>query len=241
MSLLALAVAGLLGQAEPAAEPAVPAPVPAPTAAPAATADQAPPLNPTVRSTRVPSPEELSRQLDRIRKLPPTEMSEAMDDFRRKFPTAEALRASREADDAADVVATDPAKVTRLTEAEQVKYYARAAFNSIISGDARSLVLQSAYPFQLEDRRLEMPDELHKEWLKNLRSKRTDLLTLYDVEVLTPPQMEKKYGRPPARLKGLPWNAPRTMIAVGNLSGHAAVAVFHSANNGVWQMVGYHD
>jgi hypothetical protein len=168
-------------------------------------------------------------------------MSEAMEDFRRKFPTADAMKASKEADAAADPLANDPTKVVRLTDAEQVKYFARAAFNSIISGDARSLVLQSAYPFQLEDRRLEMPDELHKEWLKNLRSKRTDLLTLYDIEVLTPAEMEKKYGRPPARLKAMPWNAPRTMIAVGNLSGHAAVAVFHSATNGVWQMVGYHD
>ena len=86
-----------------------------------------------------------------------------------------------------------------------------------------------------------MPDELHKEWLKNLRSKRTDLLTLYDVEVLTAAEMEKKYGRPPARLNAMPWKAPKTLIAIGNLSGHAAVAIFRLHPTGRWQLVGYHD
>jgi hypothetical protein len=115
-------------------------------------------------------------------------------------------------------------------------------FNDLISGDARGLVLLSGYPFQLEDRRLEMPDELHKEWLKNLRSKRTDLLTLYDLEVLTPSEMEKKYGKPPARLGSLPLRAPRTYVVVANLSGHAAIAVFRPGTNALaWQMVSYHD
>ncbi len=236
MSLLALAVTAVLAQTEPAAEPAE-APAPAAAAAPAPTPAEPSP-NPTIRSTRVPSPEEMTRQLERIRKLPAGEMAEAMDEFRKKFPSAEALRTQPDTDTQR---ISDEEKLIKLSDAEQVKYFARAAFNNIISGDARSLVLGSGYPFQLEDRRLEMPDELHKEWLKNLRSKRTDLLTLYDIEVLTPAEMEKKYGRPPARLKGMPWNNPRTLIAVGNLSGHAAIAVFHGSASGNWQMVGYHD
>jgi hypothetical protein len=226
MNLLALVTAALLAQAEPAEEAAPEA------ATPAAATDQPAVANP-VRSSRTPSPEELSRQLDRIRKLPPTEIGEAMDQFRRQFPTAEQAPSSPRGP-------SEAGATEALTEAEQVKYFARVAFNNIISGDARSLVLQSAYPFQLEDRRLEMPDELHKEWLKNLRTKRTDLLTLYDIEVLTPAEMEKKYGRPPARLNALPWKAAHTLIAVGNLSGHASVAVFRSGPAG-WQMVGYHD
>jgi hypothetical protein len=236
MSLLALSLAALLGQAEPAAE--VPEAPPAATTPVAPASDQTPPANAPLRSTRVPSPEELTRQLERIRRLPPGEMAGAMDEFRRKFPTADAIKAKAQED---DVHVSDEGKVHELTEAEQVKYYARAAFNAIIAGDARGLVLQSGYPFQLEDRRLEMPDELHKEWLKNLRSKRTDLLTLYDIEVLTPAEMEKKYGRPPARLKAMPWSSGKTLIAVGNLSGHAAIAVFRSGGPGTWQMVGYHD
>jgi len=241
MSLLALAAAAVLAQAEPAAEPAPPpAAEPAAAAAPAAVAAD-PAANPNaVRAQRTPSAEELQRQLDRIRRLPPVESSEAMQELFRKFPDAMNATATPSAHGHGD---PDPLalRLNALSEAEQVKYTARAVFNSIIAGDARSLVLQSAYPFQLEDRRLEMPDELHKEWLKNLRSKRTDLVTLYDVEVLTPAEMEKKYGRPPPRLNAMPWKAPRTMIAIGNLSGHAAVAIFRAHPTGRWQLVGYHD
>lgn len=165
-----------------------------------------------------------------------------MQDLARRVPTlGDVKHPQPEAPDRVDNPAAQVLKMATLTEPEQVRYLARYVFNSIISGDARGLVLQSAYPFQLEDRRLEMPEELHKEWLKNLRSKRTDLLTLYDIEVLTPAEMEKKYGRPPARLAALPWKAPKTMIAVGNLSGHAAVAVFRGLPSGHWQLVGYHD
>ncbi len=235
MSLLALTAALVLSQAEPAAEPA--AEPPAATSPAAAPAEP----TPTVRSPRAPSPEELQRQLDRIRKLPPADSSEAAQDLSHRLPEPASPGGAGGGHGHAEPADPLALKVGALTEAEQVKYTARAVFNSLIAGDARSLVLQSGYPFQLEDRRLEMPEELHKEWLKNLRSKRTDLLTLYDVEVLTPAEMEKKYGRPPARLAALPWKAPRTMIAIGNLSGHAAVAVFRAHASGRWQLVGYHD
>ena len=235
MSLLALTAAVVLSQAEPAPEPA---PAAAPAADPAVAV-------PAFKAQRVPSAEELQRQLERIRKLSPGESADAMQDLYRKFPDTSNPNAAAAAATANghEPHPYDPntMKLVGLSDAEQVKFAARIVFNSILAGDARALVLQSSYPFQLEDRRLEMPDELHKEWLKNLRSKRTDLLTLYDVEVLSPAEMEKKYGRPPARLNGLPWKAPRTMIAIGNLSGHAAVAVFRAQGNGQWQLVGYHD
>jgi hypothetical protein len=234
MSFLSLAAALLLSQTDPAAEPpAEPAAAEAEAAPAAAAAPTDPAAAPAaVRTGRAPNPEELQRQLDRIRKLP-TDSAEPVSEPPRKSPDA--------ATAVAEVADPISLKLGSLSEAEQVRYTARAVFNSIISGDARSLVLQSAYPFQLEDRRLEMPDELHKEWLKSLRAKRTDLLTLYDVEVLTPAEMEKKYGRPPARLNAMPWKSPRTLVAVGNLSGHAAVAVFRAHASGRWQLVGYHD
>jgi hypothetical protein len=240
MSFLALTAAVLLSQAEPAEEPAA---EPAAAPAPAAVAPD-PTANPNaVRAPRAPSAEELQRQLERIRKMPAVESSEAMQELFRKFPELANPNAPLAAGGHGHPDSMDPLalKMGALTEAEQVKYTARLVFNSIIAGDARSLVLNSAYPFQLEDRRLEMPDELHKEWLKNLRSKRTDLLTLYDVEVFTPAEMEKKYGRPPARLSALPWKAPKTLVAIGNLSGRAAVAVFRAHPSGRWQLIGYHD
>jgi len=95
-------------------------------------------------------------------------------------------------------------------------------------------------PFMLEDRRIDRADELRSEWVKNLRAKRTDLLVLYDVELLTPPEMEKKYGAPPRRLSGWSWRSANTSLAVGNLSGHAMVLLLRPVG-AAWQIVGFHD
>ncbi|MBK7860752.1 MAG: hypothetical protein IPJ65_19545 [Archangiaceae bacterium] len=129
---------------------------------------------------------------------------------------------------------------SQLPEVEQVKYSAREFFTQLIAGDARNITQSCAFPFQLEERKLQNPDELFQEWLRNLRAKRTDLLTLYDIEVLSPADMEKKYGKPPARLANLPWRNPKTYVAVANLSGHAAVAVFKNTGT-AWAVVGYAD
>lgn len=188
---------------------------------------------------RVPATiEEVNRQLERIKKLQPNDLSNAIDQYRKLGPNSIAQPAPNPAEN------PEPPQPygLMLSDPDQVKALAHSFFNDVISGDARSIVLHSGYPFYLEDRRLELPDELHDEWLKNLRSKRTDLLTLYDIEVLTPQEMEKKYGKPPARLKSLPWNSGHTFIAVGNLSGHACIAVYRESNGPHrWQIVGYTD
>ncbi|MBL8953501.1 MAG: hypothetical protein JNK82_22185 [Myxococcaceae bacterium] len=128
----------------------------------------------------------------------------------------------------------------QLPEPEQVKYSAREFFTQLIAGDARNITNTCALPFQLEERRLQTPEELFQEWLRNLRAKRTDLLTLYDIEVLTPAEMEKKYGAPPKRLQALPWRGQKTYVAIANLSGHAAIAVFRQTGL-MWAVVGYAD
>ena len=61
-----------------------------------------------------------------------------------------------------------------------------------------------------------------------------------EIEILSPAEMEKKYGKPPGRLANLPWHAPKTFLAVANLSGHAGVAVIAASPKG-WRVVGYHD
>jgi hypothetical protein len=128
------------------------------------------------------------------------------------------------------------------TDEEDARTAARTFFANLILGDARELVLSScALPFYVEDRRFTSSEELLQEWLKNLRDKRTDLLTLYGIELLTPPEMEKKYGKPPARLSQFPWKAARTYIAVANLSGHAAVAVVQAQATHGWRVVAFHD
>jgi hypothetical protein len=113
-------------------------------------------------------------------------------------------------------------------------------FTSVLLTDARGVVERSAFPFFLEGTRFDQPDPLFQEWLKHLRAKRTDLMTLYGIEVFTPEQMVQKYGKPPARL-ALPLQGPgKTYVAVANLSGRAAIAVMREEGNR-WRMVGYHD
>ena len=106
---------------------------------------------------------------------------------------------------------------------------ARRFFTQLLAGDVRALSGEVALPFQLEGRSLEGREELLGELLRQTRSRRGDRLTLDDVDVLSPAEMEARYGRPPARLGALNWTAPSTLVAVGNLSGHAAVVLFKLA------------
>jgi hypothetical protein len=127
------------------------------------------------------------------------------------------------------------------TPLELAEDTAREFFLRLLAGDARTIVKNSLLPFALEDRRVTDRDELMQEWLRHLRSKRLDLHVLYGVEVFTPEEMEKKYGRPPARLQNLPWKAPKTWIAVANLSGRPSVAIFREMRPGELLLTGYHD
>ena len=174
--LTALALALVLSQAEPAAGEPVPEGKDLLTSPPGNA--QPPPVGATREKgnqfdfsppRRPPNIEEVNRQLERIKKLPPNEMSDALEQLRHNVPGPGAP------------AMTDPSLEPKeeplakgwweLSEPEQVKYQARIFFNDVIAGDARGIVLQSGYPFFLEDRRLELPNELHDEWLKNLRSK----------------------------------------------------------------------
>jgi hypothetical protein len=95
---------------------------------------------------------------------------------------------------------------------DQASKVARSFFVDLIQSDARRLVADDCgLPFYVEDRKVSGNDELFQEWLKNLRDKRTDLLTLYSLEVLSPQEMERRYGKPPARLSS--WC--RSRLAVG--------------------------
>lgn len=129
----------------------------------------------------------------------------------------------------------DPEAETR----NQVRSVARYLFQTLILGDARTVASELVFPFQLEDKKYGTPDELVNAWVKQLRTRRTDLVTLYDVEVLSLPEMEKKYGKPPARL-GLNLAGQQGYAAVGNLSGHAAIFLFRNTPEG-WRAFAYTD
>ncbi|MFZ5468456.1 MAG: hypothetical protein ACOZIN_03370 [Myxococcota bacterium] len=134
-----------------------------------------------------------------------------------------------------------PSPVSQAEQAEAVALLARLYFERLLQADAHALVELSHFPFHLEDRAVSSPDELLQEWLKHLRSRRTDLLTLYGVEVLTPQEMEKKYGKPPSRLSALPWRGANTFLAVANISSHAAIAVVKNVGGGQWKVIAFHD
>jgi hypothetical protein len=127
-----------------------------------------------------------------------------------------------------------------LAPVDQARVVARQFLEDLIAGDSRALVTASGLPFYLEDRRVDRLDELRSEWTRALRSRRADLLTLYSLEILTPADMEKKYGKAPARLAQWNLRAPNTLIAVGNLSGHATVLLLRQVGM-TWQVLGFHD
>ena len=127
-----------------------------------------------------------------------------------------------------------------LEPAQQAQVIARGFFLDLIAADTGRLVARSGFPFFMEAKRIDRPDDLRTAWGKSLRSRRADLLKLYSVDVFLPADMEKKYGKPPQRLNAWNWRSPNTYVAVGNLSGHATVLLLHQAG-AAWQVVGFHD
>ncbi|HEY8208968.1 MAG TPA: hypothetical protein VIG99_15865 [Myxococcaceae bacterium] len=117
---------------------------------------------------------------------------------------------------------------------------ARAFFAALLAGEPGPMVKQAELPFFLEDKRLSTMEQLKSEWLNQLRSKRTDLLTFKGFEVLTPAEMEQRFGKPPARLSSWPIGSGKTYLVVANLSGRAAVALYHQVGE-EWRIVAYHD
>jgi hypothetical protein len=123
-----------------------------------------------------------------------------------------------------------PSNQPELTVEERtrrdIQYSARFLFQTLLNGDVRTTANELFYPFQLEDKRYAAPEELVVAWLKQLRRKRTDLVTLYDIEVLRLEDLEKKHGKPPARL-GLDLRKEKDIwVAVGNLSGRPGIFLF---------------
>ncbi|PZR10762.1 MAG: hypothetical protein DI536_18980 [Archangium gephyra] len=134
----------------------------------------------------------------------------------------------------------DLGEYLQLPVQDQALVVARSYFNDIVAGDAARMLARSGFPFFMESRRVDRPEELLSQWSKSLRSRRTDLLKLYSVEVMTPAEMEKKFGKAPARLSAWNLKAPNTYVAVGNLSGHATILLLRQAGV-AWQVVGFHD
>ena len=227
MSLSALALALVLSQDPPPAEPAaVPAPaaaVPAPDA-PAAVAPVAP---------RPKGVDDVQKLLKRLPEMSLEDRTKAIAQIQKQYGSAEANPVLPPVD-------MDLEKYAELPAVDQARVSARHFFTDLINADPTAILAHCGFPFMLEDRRVDRPDELRADWVKSLHSKRTDLLKLYDLEVLTPQEMVKKFGAPPRRLSSWGFRAPNTFVGVANLSGHAAVVVLKQVG-AAWQVVAYHD
>ena len=211
-------------------EPEVTPPEPGPPAArgePTAT-----PSGPT-GPARPKGADEVKRLVDKLPTMKPEERIAALESILKQFGQVDSNPVLPGSD-------IDLEKYLGLQPADQAQVVARGFFTDLIAADTGKLVARAGFPFFMEAHRVDRPDDLRTQWGKSLRSRRADLLKLYSVEVLLPAEMEKKYGKPPARLNAWNWRSPNTYVAVGNLSGHAAVLLLRQAG-AAWQVVGFHD
>ncbi len=228
--LLSLAAPALAQEAQeaPAAAPAAePAPAPAPTPA----AEQASPAGEPAPAAEKPVRRRRARQ-EAAAEAPAPAAQAPAPQAPAPAPTAQAPAAPVPA---APASAPEPGSIQ-----EGLRDEARYLLSYLLTGDVRSTVPMLAFPFQLEERSFDAPETLVVTWVKELRNKRTDLVTLYDIEVLPYAEMEKKYGKPPARLGAIVPRGTEVYAAVANLSGRAAVILYRQAGDG-WRAFAYTD
>jgi hypothetical protein len=242
--LVTLATPALAQAPEPAqAPPAAPAPEAKPpeTKAPAAAEPQAVPAAPAP-AAKAPSPAPTEARPPPAAAAPAPKAAAPAPAAPAPAPaTAPAPKPQAAAPSPATAGAPAQLDEEETDRRERVKSEARFILENLLTGDARRATSELIYPFQLEDKKYGTPEELVAAWVKQLRAKRTDLITLYDIEVLPLADMEKKYGKPPARLGLGNLKDPDVYAAVGNLSGHAAVLLFRAPKDGRAKAFAYTD
>lgn len=229
IALLALSQGPEANDQAPAADEPAPAAAAA-EAAPPPSADAAPAPVAPVRNRAA---DDVLRAAKKLQDLPPEARGEAILELQKQY-------GGQEINPVLPPAGWDTEKFMELSSQDQARVVARRFFEDLIAGDGRGLVAASGLPFALEDRRIDRVDELRGEWARILRSRRADLLTLYSMDLLTPAEMEKKYGRAPQRLSRWDLRGANTYLAVGNLSGHATVLLLRQVGV-TWQVLGFHD
>ncbi|MCY1077854.1 hypothetical protein [Archangium lansingense] len=219
---------------------AAPPPAAEPTPAPAPAAEQASPATesaPAAESAPAEKPRRRRRQ-EASAEAPAAETPVAAQAPAPQAPTpapTPAPTAAAPTPVAPPAPAPEPGSVQ-----EEVRDEARYLLGYLLTGDVRSSVPLISFPFQLEERRFDAPEPLVVTWVKALRNKRTDLVTLYDIEVLSYAELEKKYGKPPARLGAIVPRGTEVYGAVANLSGRAAVILYRKDGDS-WKAFAYTD
>jgi len=232
--LLSLAAPALAQEAQ---EAPAPAAEPAPAAAPAPAAEQASPAGEPAPAAE--KPVRRRRRQEAAAEAPAPAAEAPAPAAQAPAPQAPAPSPTAQAPAAPVPAAPAPAPEPGSLQ-EGLRDEARYLLSYLLTGDVRSTVPMLAFPFQLEERSFDAPETLVVTWVKELRNKRTDLVTLYDIEVLPYAEMEKKYGKPPARLGAIIPRGTEVYAAVANLSGRAAVILYRQTGDG-WRAFAYTD
>jgi hypothetical protein len=213
-------------QQEPTEVPPPESPAPAPVSAPVA-----PPVVPSVSKPK---------GLDEITRVQKTLPALSDEDRRAALEKLKIQFGDSSSNSALPPNSFELSKYVELPERDQVKLIVRYFFQAMGNADNSQLISVCGLPFFLEDKRVEKSDDLKMDWNRSLRGKRTDLGTLYGIDVFTRAEMETKFGKPPARLSRWDLKAPKAFFAVANVSGFAHVVMLKSVGL-TWQVVGFHD
>ena len=146
---------------------------------------------------------------------------------RQPTPEAPALAPEKKADQKA-----------RTVDSDDLATVARAFFTKLLKRDPDGASAYCKPPFYFEGKAANNPDDVRRRWAAALNSRPVERFTLYGIDVMTPEEMEAKYGKPPEKLSG--WPMRGGMITVANLSGQAAVVLWKK-NGTTWSAVAYHD
>ena len=166
INVAAYALCLALSQGEPEAPAAEPAAKPAAEGEPAVTPTA--PAGPA----RPKGADEVSRIVAKLPSLKPEERKLALEAIAKQYGQVES-NPVLPGDD------IDLDKYLGLEPAAQVQVVARGFFTDLIAGETGKLVARAGYPFFMEARRVDRPEELRTQWGKALRSRRTDLLKLF--------------------------------------------------------------
>jgi hypothetical protein len=127
------------------------------------------------------------------------------------YPDAGTAKATRE----------DERKIERQNAVDRATLF----FKAIVDHQVQNIVAMITGPFYLEGKYFDSAEAAREAWTRILEARGDTDYRLQGLVVLTPAEMEARYGKPPERLAAIPWKRPNTYIAVANLSGKAAVLV----------------
>jgi hypothetical protein len=115
---------------------------------------------------------------------------------------------------------------------------ATALGRGLLAGDVEALSRLTPPGFSFDGRVVWNAADIKAEWLHALEQRPLAGVPLYGVEVVTADEMQRRYGKPPARLSQL--NLTGAQVAIVNLGGRAML-VFFKKKGDAWVPIGVSD